>query len=82
MLPETFSEQQLRVYCKLDEPRSLEMLKTAFRDWCKNRGFPPPKVKPLVVFLLLFFFLVFFLFFVKIRVHFLHTGRQSTNDVV
>ena len=48
MLPETFSEQQLRLYCKLDEPRSLEMLKTAFRDWCKNRGFPPPKVRILV----------------------------------
>lgn len=43
MLPETFSEQQLRIYCKIDDARSLEMLKRAFSDWCKKRDFPPPK---------------------------------------
>ena len=45
MLPETFSEQQLRIYCKIDDARSLEMLKRAFSDWCKKRDFPPPKVR-------------------------------------
>ena len=44
MLPETFSEQLLRIYCKKDDIRGIEMLKKVFADWCKQQGFPPPKV--------------------------------------
>ena len=44
MLPETFSEQLLRIYCKKDDIRGIEMLKRVFADWCKQQGFPPPKV--------------------------------------
>ena len=44
MLPETFSEQLLRIYCKIDDAKSIDMLKRAFSDWCEQRGFPPPKV--------------------------------------
>ena len=35
MLPETFSEQLLRIYCKKDDIRGIEMLKKVFADWCK-----------------------------------------------
>lgn len=43
LLPETFAEQQIRVHCKVVEPRTLEMVKRAFRDWCKDRNLPAPK---------------------------------------
>ncbi|XP_045193463.2 deoxynucleoside triphosphate triphosphohydrolase SAMHD1-like [Mercenaria mercenaria] len=43
LLPETFAEQQIRVHCKLVDTRTLDMVKRAFCDWCKDNNLPSPK---------------------------------------
>ncbi|XP_031564008.1 deoxynucleoside triphosphate triphosphohydrolase SAMHD1-like [Actinia tenebrosa] len=39
ILPEVFFEKEIRVYCKEREPTMIDMMKEAFRDWCKDYGY-------------------------------------------
>ena len=48
MLPEKFSEQLLRIYCKKDDIRGIEMLKRVFADWCKQQGFPCTQLSTII----------------------------------
>ncbi|XP_060566071.1 deoxynucleoside triphosphate triphosphohydrolase SAMHD1-like isoform X2 [Ruditapes philippinarum] len=44
VLPETFAEQLVRIYCKVNGPDpKVENVKKAFYSWCIQKGFPPPK---------------------------------------
>ncbi|CAH1779924.1 unnamed protein product [Owenia fusiformis] len=36
MLPEKFAEEHIRVYCKKSDPRSIEISRAAFANWCEN----------------------------------------------
>ena len=45
MLPEFFSEEQLIIYCKKRDKRSQDIVRKAFIAWCKEKKYPPPKVK-------------------------------------
>ena len=44
MLPETFAEQLLRLYCKKSDEESLKQAELCFKMWCKKRKMPDPKV--------------------------------------
>ncbi|XP_076596618.1 deoxynucleoside triphosphate triphosphohydrolase SAMHD1-like [Chaetodon auriga] len=43
LLPEQFAEQQIRVYCKKTDDRSLEAAKKQFVQWCMNMDFSKPR---------------------------------------
>ncbi|XP_008291873.1 deoxynucleoside triphosphate triphosphohydrolase SAMHD1-like isoform X2 [Stegastes partitus] len=46
LLPTTFSEKFIRVYCKKSKSETdLEEAQEHFRDWCKKKGFPPPEAE-------------------------------------
>ncbi|XP_071957592.1 deoxynucleoside triphosphate triphosphohydrolase SAMHD1-like [Antedon mediterranea] len=38
MLPEKVSEQQIRLYCKLYDEKSIQDAATCFKRWCEGRG--------------------------------------------
>ncbi|XP_052817332.1 deoxynucleoside triphosphate triphosphohydrolase SAMHD1-like isoform X1 [Mya arenaria] len=42
-IPGHFKEQQIRIYSKQVDPRSLEMVRKAFNSWCNDKNFPAPK---------------------------------------
>lgn len=44
-LPEKFTEQLIRVYCRKTDEKSLEAGKKKFVQWCVNRNFSKPKVR-------------------------------------
>ena len=44
MLPETFSERHLRVYCKKMDDDSLKIAKECFQKYCAAKNLHPPKV--------------------------------------
>ena len=44
MLPETFAEQHVRVYCKRRDDASVLALRRAFRKWCALQNCTTPKV--------------------------------------
>lgn len=44
LLPEKFTEQLIRVYCRTTDDQSLEAAKTKFVQWCATRDFCKPKV--------------------------------------
>ncbi|XP_075428587.1 deoxynucleoside triphosphate triphosphohydrolase SAMHD1-like isoform X2 [Ascaphus truei] len=43
LLPEMFSEQIIRVYCKRMDDNSVAAAKRYFAQWCRNRDFPLPQ---------------------------------------
>ncbi|XP_062871158.1 deoxynucleoside triphosphate triphosphohydrolase SAMHD1-like [Trichomycterus rosablanca] len=43
LLPEKFTEQLIRVYCKKTEERNLQAAKKYFVQWCINRNFSKPQ---------------------------------------
>ncbi|XP_018426157.1 PREDICTED: deoxynucleoside triphosphate triphosphohydrolase SAMHD1 [Nanorana parkeri] len=43
LLPEHFAEQIIRVYCKKDDEKSLEVAKRYFVQWCMDRDFSKPQ---------------------------------------
>jgi len=47
MLPMTFAEYHLRLYCRRKEKRILEEGQRCFDQWCKKSALPTPKVCPL-----------------------------------
>lgn len=46
LLPENFTEQVIRVYCKKTDDNSLKAAKNIFVQWCWKKGFSKPKVTP------------------------------------
>lgn len=47
LLPETFSEQLIRVYYKKRNDGNLEAAKKKFVQWCMNHDFSKPQVRSL-----------------------------------
>ena len=45
MLPETFAEQHVRIYCKKRDDQSILCVRRAFRKWCALQHCTTPKVK-------------------------------------
>ncbi|XP_024415406.1 deoxynucleoside triphosphate triphosphohydrolase SAMHD1 [Desmodus rotundus] len=43
LLPDRFAEQQVRVYCKKTDEKSLHAAQQNFIKWCQDREFPKPK---------------------------------------
>ncbi|KAJ8257848.1 hypothetical protein GJAV_G00190390 [Gymnothorax javanicus] len=43
LLPETFAEQVIRVYCKRTDEKSLDAAKKYFVQWCLNSNFTKPQ---------------------------------------
>ncbi|XP_053400926.1 deoxynucleoside triphosphate triphosphohydrolase SAMHD1-like isoform X2 [Mercenaria mercenaria] len=45
VLPDTFSEQIVRIYYKDShpDPNELQKVQKAFQKWCEKKGYPPPK---------------------------------------
>ncbi|XP_033117286.1 deoxynucleoside triphosphate triphosphohydrolase SAMHD1-like isoform X2 [Anneissia japonica] len=41
MLPEKFSEQQIRVYCKLRDKESIDQATHCFVQWCESKKYKP-----------------------------------------
>ena len=44
MLPQTFREQDVRVYCKKTDPASVQAARKYFRAWCLKQDCITPKV--------------------------------------
>lgn len=45
LLPEKFTEQLIRVYCRKTDDKTLEAAKKKFVQWCANKNFSKPKVR-------------------------------------